>query len=70
MLSCREVTRLLSEQQERPLRTGERVSLWMHTRICGACRNFARQLPLLRDAMRRFAAGAGETGSGEASDHP
>lgn len=60
MLSCREATRLMSEARERELAVSERLSLTMHKTICAACRNFERQLPVLGELMRRFAAGAGE----------
>ncbi|HXZ51480.1 MAG TPA: zf-HC2 domain-containing protein [Burkholderiales bacterium] len=55
MLSCREVTRLVSEGLDRRLGFGERVALRMHFAICRSCTNFNRQMRLLRDATRRLA---------------
>lgn len=55
MLSCREVTRLVSEAQERPLGLQERMSLRMHTTMCSACLNFEAQMNTIRTAMRRLA---------------
>lgn len=60
MLSCREATRLLSEARERELGLSERVSLAFHTAMCSGCRHFGRQMPLMSEAMRRFAGGAGD----------
>ncbi|MDE3012354.1 MAG: zf-HC2 domain-containing protein, partial [Pseudomonadota bacterium] len=45
MLTCRDVTGLLSDGLERPLTWREKLSLRMHTLMCRSCRNYARQLP-------------------------
>ncbi|HQR70766.1 MAG TPA: zf-HC2 domain-containing protein [Burkholderiaceae bacterium] len=55
MLNCREVTRLVSESQERPLRVNERMGLRLHLMMCSGCRNFERQMAVMRSAMREFA---------------
>jgi predicted anti-sigma-YlaC factor YlaD len=55
MLRCREVTRLVSEAQERPLGLQERMSLKMHMMMCSACRNFEDQMTTIRAAMRTLA---------------
>lgn len=60
MLSCREVTRLVSESQERNLSIAEKLSLNLHTMMCDGCRNFSLQVPFLRKAMRAHAEGFGE----------
>ncbi|SDJ59609.1 zf-HC2 domain-containing protein [Microbulbifer yueqingensis] len=57
MKSCREVTRLLSEAQERPLDFSERASLRFHLMMCGACRNFSSHMASLRKISRAYAAG-------------
>jgi len=57
MLSCHEVTRLLSESRERPLRWRERLALRMHTLMCAGCRNFSRHMDIIGEAMKRFARG-------------
>lgn len=54
MLSCKEVTQLLSQAHERPLELRERVSLRMHLLICQGCTNFRRQLDFLQTATRRY----------------
>lgn len=64
MLSCREVTRLCSEAQERRLTLPERVHLWWHTRLCDGCRNFRMQIDFLQLAARRFGEGLGDDGKG------
>lgn len=55
MLNCVKATKLVSETQERDLRLAERVSLRMHLMMCSGCRNFERQMPVLRRALRSFA---------------
>jgi hypothetical protein len=58
MLSCRESTELMSQARERPLTLRERVALNLHWAMCAACRRFDRQMDVLREAARRFAARA------------
>jgi len=55
MLSCKEVTRLVSQRQDRALGLGERVALRLHLAICEGCRNVNTQFDFLRRAMRRLA---------------
>jgi hypothetical protein len=54
MLTCKEVTHLLSEGQDRNLTIGERARLEMHLLICGGCSNFRKQMDFLRTACRRY----------------
>ncbi|MCT7654138.1 zf-HC2 domain-containing protein [Oceanimonas sp. NS1] len=54
MLKCRQATRLMSESQERPLTSQEKLSLRLHTLMCSACNNFQRQLPVLRRLCRAY----------------
>lgn len=58
MLNCVQVTRLYSESQERTLSVGERMSLQVHVMMCSACRNFGKQMSVLRNAARTYASGA------------
>ncbi|WP_319783895.1 zf-HC2 domain-containing protein [Oceanisphaera sp. IT1-181] len=55
MLSCHKATRLMSESQERPLSQFEQLSLALHTVMCNGCRQFERQLPIIRSLAHRFA---------------
>lgn len=54
MLSCKEVTHLLSEGQDRQLTMGERVRLEMHLVMCEGCGNFRKQMEFMRTACRRY----------------
>lgn len=54
MLNCKEATRLMSEAQDRPLSTGEKLQLEVHLAMCRGCRNFREQMDFLRLACRRF----------------
>ncbi len=51
---CRQATRLLSEQQDRPLALGEQVPLRLHLLACPYCRNFKMQLRFLRETSQRY----------------
>jgi hypothetical protein len=55
MLSCKEVTHLLSEGQDRKLSLAERMHLEMHLAICKGCANYRKQMSFLRAACRRYA---------------
>lgn len=50
-LSCREASRLISESLDRELTRRERWSLSIHTLMCTACRSFARQTGIIREAI-------------------
>ncbi|TAN52267.1 MAG: zf-HC2 domain-containing protein [Methylococcaceae bacterium] len=50
MLNCRQISRLFSRSQDRPLTFKEKLSLRLHLMLCGACRRFAGQLRFLRQA--------------------
>lgn len=53
-LSCREITRLVIEGEDRPLALGERWRVRLHMMVCKACPRFADQLRLMRGAMGRW----------------
>jgi hypothetical protein len=53
MLTCKEVTRLISQGLDRELSFGERTALRVHFVICRGCRNVNRHLAFLRRAMQK-----------------
>ena len=55
MLSCKDVTHLVSEAQDRKLGIAERMQLEMHLVICKGCANFRKQMDFLRVACRGYA---------------
>jgi len=56
MLSCKDVTRLLSEAMDRSLPLGKRIGVRLHLLICTFCARYERQLLLIRETMRRLVA--------------
>ncbi|WP_291991579.1 zf-HC2 domain-containing protein [Candidatus Accumulibacter sp. ACC003] len=56
MLTCREVTQLLSQAHDRPLSVLERLRLQLHLAFCKGCANFKKQMQYLHAACRLFAA--------------
>ena len=54
MLSCKEVTHLLSESQDRKITVAERLHLEMHLALCTGCKNFKNQMSFLREACKRY----------------
>ncbi len=70
MLTCHKATRLMSESQDRPLGTGEKISLALHTMMCKGCRNFERQLPVIRSLARAYVARPDDESSDKADQDP
>lgn len=60
MMHCKKATALLSQQQERPLNSGERFSLRFHLMLCRGCRNFAEHMNNLRAISRGYAKGVAQ----------
>lgn len=58
MLSCKEVSRLVSESLDRELPLRQRISLRLHLLLCSLCSRFHRQMLFLQDAARAFGATA------------
>ena len=52
--TCQEVTRLVLESQDRPLRALEKASLQLHWLACRRCRDFRVQHQLMRAALDRW----------------
>lgn len=50
MLSCKEVTHLLSDGQDRKLTIGERINLEMHLARRKGATNYRKQMDFLREA--------------------
>ncbi len=57
MLSCKQATELMSQEQDRELSLAERIGLRLHVLICVACSNYRRHMGILRQACRRFGSG-------------
>lgn len=59
MLSCKQVTRLVSEGLDRDLPLDRRLAVRLHVLLCGACRAYRRQVILLNALVcRRFSRGS------------
>lgn len=56
MLSCRDVTRLLSESMDHSLPIGKRIAVRLHLLMCKFCARYEAQLLLIRETIRRFVA--------------
>ncbi len=54
MLNCQQVTRLLSEAQERKLSMRERAALKMHRMICSGCNNFGKQILTMSIIAKKY----------------
>jgi hypothetical protein len=54
MLSCKDVSKLLSDRLDRQLGLMERVRLRIHLVMCTGCSRVERQLGFLREAFSGF----------------
>lgn len=54
LVSCKEVSHILSRAEERPMSPWERARVEWHLAVCAMCRAFERQLGFMREAMKRF----------------
>lgn len=59
MLSCKQVTRLVSQSHDRRLSAMERWRVRMHLWYCLGCRRFVRQMKFLSMATQRLVAEQG-----------
>ncbi|HEX2565393.1 MAG TPA: zf-HC2 domain-containing protein [Burkholderiales bacterium] len=54
MLSCKEVTRLVSQGLDRRLGFAERVRLRLHLAVCDGCAHFVKHMKFIRKAVREL----------------
>ncbi len=54
MLSCKQATEWMSRRMDEELPLSRRMGLRLHLMICKGCRNFSRQMDLLRQVSRKF----------------
>ena len=52
--TCREVTRLVLEREDRRLPLSDRLVVQLHLTACDACTNFVRQVNFMRRAVGRW----------------
>jgi hypothetical protein len=61
MLSCKEVSRLVSESLDRKLPLWQRIQMRLHLLMCRFCSRFRKQTLFLRGAARRYLMAVEET---------
>jgi hypothetical protein len=54
IISCKDASRLVSQQQDAGLSAWQRLVLRLHLAVCVACSRFERQVRFLRTAMRKY----------------
>jgi hypothetical protein len=52
--SCREVSRLISDMQERPLGAWDRLCLRFHLSMCDNCTEYVKQVRFMSRAMGKW----------------
>ncbi len=63
MLSCKDVTRKISQAQDRRLTFRERLSIRLHLLICYACRRFVKQVTILTAVSQRLLSDDSKSGA-------
>ncbi|MBU0677809.1 MAG: zf-HC2 domain-containing protein [Verrucomicrobia bacterium] len=53
MLTCKEVSHLVSESLDRQLPLGKRLGIRIHLLLCGMCATYQKQMILLRTTICR-----------------
>ncbi|MEK7322823.1 MAG: zf-HC2 domain-containing protein [Pseudomonadota bacterium] len=68
MVSCKEVSQLVSRSLDHPLPISERLVVHMHLMVCKLCSRYRRQLHFLQRAARRLPEHLDETAMPPLSD--
>lgn len=55
MLTCKEVSKLVSDSLERKLPLRQRISVWLHLMMCKMCRSYRTQMLALRQLIQLYA---------------
>ncbi|WP_442511968.1 hypothetical protein SH528x_003722 [Novipirellula sp. SH528] len=70
MLSCKEISKLVSQSIEHPLPFRKRMELWMHMRLCSLCSAFRRDVVYMHERMQQDAPDLSENGEGDTEKLP
>ena len=54
MLTCKEVSKLVSQSLDRHLSLAEWMGLRIHLALCDGCRHFRQQMAFIRHACQRY----------------
>ena len=54
MLSCKKIAHLNSARFDRSLTFNEKIKVWLHLKICHACRKAFAQFTFMHSAMKRY----------------
>ena len=54
IIRCKDASRLVSQQQDAPLKYWQQLTLRLHLSVCAACSRFEQQIRFLRTAMRKY----------------
>ncbi|MEO8739694.1 MAG: zf-HC2 domain-containing protein [Casimicrobiaceae bacterium] len=54
LISCKDVSRLISQMQDADLPFGQRLRVRVHLLFCNACTQYDRQMRFLRQVMRDY----------------
>lgn len=67
-MDCKHASWLMSQAMDHPVGWRKRLGLWGHLAICGMCRQFFKQLRLMRSVVRRMLRHAENDASVKLSD--
>ncbi len=58
MLSCRKATELVEKKLDNKLNIIEKIQLYLHTRMCDACRLYEKQSKFIDEALKKHLNGS------------
>ena len=56
-MNCQQASRLMSDAQGQELPLKQRAALELHIMMCSGCRNFGKQMGILREIAHEYAKG-------------
>jgi hypothetical protein len=59
MLSCKDVTQLISQSMDTSLPIGKRIGVRIHLFLCRFCQRYEKQLLFIRETMQHLVAAEG-----------
>ncbi|MDQ3535416.1 MAG: hypothetical protein M3421_07285 [Bacteroidota bacterium] len=58
MLSCIKATEFVEKKLDNKLNMIEKIQLYLHTRMCGACRLYEKQSKFIDEVLKRYLNGS------------
>ena len=54
MINCKNISKLVSEQQDTSLKYSKKIKIWLHLSYCKSCRKFNQKIKALSSLSKKF----------------